>query len=164
MKTMARIWTQWVTTEARNAWRRRRGVGGAWAALLIGTGVAYAQNGSLQGRVTDIQDQPLVGVTVTIRSPALGTPLVLITDTTGTYQTSPLAAGDYTVDVTLVLDIGHSPLQRPVLCVRHASPDQECGPRAADPATPTPRVPRLGCDPLRPDTCHRLHRSELVGR
>ncbi len=102
MKTMARIWTQWVTTEARNAWRRRRGVGGAWAALLIGTGVAYAQNGSLQGRVTDIQDQPLVGVTVTIRSPALGTPLVLITDTTGTYQTSPLAAGDYTVDVTLV--------------------------------------------------------------
>ena len=99
---MARIWTQWVTTEGRNLWRRRRGVGGAWAVLLIGTGVAYAQNGSLQGRVTDVQDAPLVGVTVTIRSTALGTPLVLITDGTGTYQTSPLAAGDYTVDVTLV--------------------------------------------------------------
>ncbi len=64
--------------------------------------MAHAQNGSLQGRVTDVQDAPLVGVTVTIRSPTLEVPLLLVTDTTGTFQTAPLAAGTYTVDVTLV--------------------------------------------------------------
>ena len=91
-----------VTTAGSDARLRLRAVGATCAALLVGAGLAHAQNGSLQGRVTDVQDAPLVGVTVTIRSTALGAPLVLITDTTGTYQTSPLAAGDYTVDVTLV--------------------------------------------------------------
>ncbi len=102
MKTMARFWTQWVMTEGRDACGWRRGVGAAGAALLIGGGVANAQDGSLQGRVTDVQDAPLVGVTVTIRSPTLEAPLVLVTDTTGTYQTALLAAGNYTIDVTLV--------------------------------------------------------------
>ena len=91
-----------VTAAGSDARLRLRAVGATCAALLVGSGLAYAQNGSLQGRVTDVQDAPLVGVTVTIRSTVLGTPLVLITDTTGTYQASPLAAGDYTVDVTLV--------------------------------------------------------------
>ena len=71
--------------------------------LLVGAGAALAQDGSgsIQGRVTDVQDAPLVGVTVAVGSEALGAPLVLVTDATGTYQTSILAPGDYTVDLTL---------------------------------------------------------------
>ncbi len=100
MSTTARIWILSVT--AMGARRRLRALGGACLGLLVGAGLAHAQNGSLHGRVTDIQDAPLVGVTVTVRSPALGSPLVLVTTMTGTYEASPLPAGDYTVDLTLV--------------------------------------------------------------
>jgi iron complex outermembrane receptor protein len=85
------------------AWPRLHAVAGTCVVLLVGAGVALAQDGSrsIQGRVTDVQDAPLVGVAVAVGSEALGAPLVLVTDATGTYQTSILAPGDYTVDLTL---------------------------------------------------------------
>lgn len=63
--------------------------------------VAQADSGVIEGRVTDVQDTPLVGVTVTVESPALDRPLVLVTDAAGAYRTPGLAPGDYTVDVSL---------------------------------------------------------------
>lgn len=102
MISNAALWTRSATTLVlRSVSPRLHAIAGTCVALLLGAGVALAQDGSLRGRVTDVQNAPLVGVTVAVGSDAVGAPLVLVTDATGSYQTSSLAPGDYTVELTL---------------------------------------------------------------
>jgi hypothetical protein len=67
------------------------------AILALATaGTAYAQTGSLQGRVI-YQDQPMPGVQVTVSSPALQGQQATVTNATGDYKIPFLPAGDYKV-------------------------------------------------------------------
>jgi outer membrane receptor protein involved in Fe transport len=82
--------------------RQLRRVCAAGVALLVCSGLAAAQTGTFQGRVTDIQGGPLVGVTVAVQSSTLGAALVLVTDPTGAFQAPSVAPGEYAVEFTLV--------------------------------------------------------------
>ena len=66
--------------------------------LLGGAGAAPAQNAqaTLTGQVTDPQGGAFPGVTVTAESPALASPMTVVTDTGGRYSIS-LPAGTYTI-------------------------------------------------------------------
>jgi iron complex outermembrane receptor protein len=105
MTTTARIWIRFIAAAVnRHTWRKFRALSAASIVLLVGSGLATAQtgSGSLQGRVTDVQDGPLVGVTVTVQSPGLPAPLVLVTDATGAFAASRLTPGEYAVELELV--------------------------------------------------------------
>lgn len=103
MTTTTRICLRFVATVlGEPLWRHLRAPVVASVILLLGSGLAAAQSASVHGRVADIQGGPLVGVTVTIASSALRAPIVLVTDATGAFETSPLAPGDYAVELTLV--------------------------------------------------------------
>ncbi|MDE0829282.1 MAG: carboxypeptidase-like regulatory domain-containing protein, partial [Vicinamibacterales bacterium] len=105
MTTTARIWIRSIAAAVgRRTWRQIRTLSAAGVVLLVGSGLATAQTGagSLQGRVTDVQDGPLVGVTVTVQSSGLRAPLVLVTDATGAFAASRLTPGEYAVALELV--------------------------------------------------------------
>jgi len=68
------------------------------AARVLAQGV---QTGTIRGAVSDQQDLPLPGVTVTISSPALQGQRTAITATDGTYVFRALPAGDYQVSFEL---------------------------------------------------------------
>lgn len=73
-------------------------------ALLVGTpAAAQTRPGSISGTVTDESHASLPGVTVTLTSPALQTPVVTkVTDAEGTYQFPELPLGTY----RLVFELG----------------------------------------------------------
>ena len=67
--------------------------------LLGSFASAWGQNrGSLSGKITDAQAQPVAGVTVRLINSAYGT----ATDANGTYSISEIPSGDYTLQVTAV--------------------------------------------------------------
>jgi hypothetical protein len=69
--------------------------------LVLVTGAANAraqvQTGEIFGRATDSSGAVLPGVTVTLRSPALLQPRVVVTSSTGAYQAPGIPIGIYTV-------------------------------------------------------------------
>jgi hypothetical protein len=70
--------------------------------VLGGSARLHAQNTSqVFGRVTDVSGSVLPGVTVTLSSPALLEPRVLVTGETGTYEFSGLPVGVYSVKFEL---------------------------------------------------------------
>src|SRR3954464_11401523 len=80
--------------------------GSALAAFLVlallTPPVAAAQNAAqVFGRVTDVSNAVLPGVTVTLTSPALLEPRVAVTGETGTFEFSGLPLGVYTVKFEL---------------------------------------------------------------
>jgi len=58
-------------------------------------------NGTVAGRVTGANGQPLSGVSVTLNSPALLTPRQFTTDASGQFRAQMLLAGNYTITYTL---------------------------------------------------------------
>src|SRR5262245_36353305 len=69
---------------------------------LVLSGIASAQpasapQASIGGRITDGSGGALPGVTVTIVSPNLATPVAVITDGGGQYTSGPLAPDTYAV-------------------------------------------------------------------
>src|SRR5262249_19932446 len=62
---------------------------------------AYAQTGSIAGKVTASDGSVLPGVTVEARSPVLPTPRVVTTEANGEYRLSALQPGKYTITFTL---------------------------------------------------------------
>lgn len=67
--------------------------------LLGSVACAWGQNrGSLSGKITDAQSQPVAGVTVRLINSAYGT----ATDANGAYTISEIPTGDYTLQVTAV--------------------------------------------------------------
>lgn len=59
------------------------------------------QTGTVRGAVTDTQDLPLPGVTVTVSSPSLQGQRTVVTETDGTYVLRLLPAGEYTITFEL---------------------------------------------------------------
>ena len=60
-------------------------------------GVVSAQNSQVFGRVTDVSDAVMPGVTVILSSPALLEPRNAVTSLTGTYEFAGLPIGTYSV-------------------------------------------------------------------
>jgi Carboxypeptidase regulatory-like domain len=69
-----------------------------WSA---GNVLAQGGSGSLRGTVTDEQGAAMPGVTVTATSPALLSPSVAVSDTSGNYRIINLPPGDYTIAAEL---------------------------------------------------------------
>ncbi|MEE2793022.1 MAG: carboxypeptidase-like regulatory domain-containing protein [Acidobacteriota bacterium] len=61
-----------------------------------------AQTGALSGSVIDPQGGVVPGVTVVANSPALASPEVVVTDSTGTYQFPNLTPGVYNLTFSLI--------------------------------------------------------------
>src|SRR5688572_10761042 len=60
---------------------------------------AWGQNrGSLSGKITDAQSQPVAGVTVRLINSPYGT----ATDANGSYSVSEIPSGDYTLQITAI--------------------------------------------------------------
>lgn len=67
--------------------------------LISGTAVAFAQDGSLKGTITDKEDgSPLIGVNVLIRGTTFGT----ASDLDGNYQINNIRPGEYTIEFRYV--------------------------------------------------------------
>ncbi len=82
---------------------RLRVLAAALAGALI-TATAHAQiggSGSIQGTVLDTSGAAVPGATVTATNVATGVATTRVTTEAGVYTLSPLAAGEYRVDVTL---------------------------------------------------------------
>jgi outer membrane receptor protein involved in Fe transport len=80
-------------------------------ALLIGSGSAYASlTGVIAGRITDVDDNPIPGVTVTATGPNLPGARVDVTSSTGLYRMPQLPPGMYTLTIELM---GMKTIQRP---------------------------------------------------
>src|SRR4051812_2217842 len=78
----------------------RRAVTGAFLILLASTALAAAQGvqtGTIRGIVTDTQNLPVPGVTVTVTSPALQGQRSTVTGSDGGYVLRLLPAGDYAI-------------------------------------------------------------------
>ena len=81
----------------------RRGLKLLLVAALIHAGIAAdvfaqgVQTGTVRGVITDQQNLPVPGVTVTATSPALQGTRTAVTDSTGAYTLAALPAGDYEV-------------------------------------------------------------------
>jgi len=71
------------------------------AVLALCAAPAYAQTGSIGGKVTASDGSPLPGVTVEARSNVLPTPRVVTTESNGDYRFPTLQPGKYTVTFTL---------------------------------------------------------------
>src|SRR6266849_7961625 len=72
--------------------------------LLLITGTVFAQGvqtATLEGTVTGPDGNPLPGVTITVKSPALMGERVAVTTTTGDYNMPGLPPGDYTITIGL---------------------------------------------------------------
>lgn len=81
----------------------------AFCSLLFFTNSFASENdnGTLKGTVTTSDNQPADGVTIVIK----GTRKTAVTQTDGTFTIRNLAAGEYTLEVSLV---GYTPLQKTV--------------------------------------------------
>jgi hypothetical protein len=73
----------------------------ALAGLLCLPAAAFAQTGTIIGKVTASDGSLLPGVTVEARSPVLPGPRVTVTDSRGEYRLPALPPGDYTLTFTL---------------------------------------------------------------
>src|SRR5437870_9562292 len=72
--------------------------------FLLVTGAVFGQGvqtATLEGTVTGPDGNPLPGVTVTVKSPALMGERVAVTTTTGDYNIPGLPPGDYTISIGL---------------------------------------------------------------
>src|SRR5205809_3219255 len=72
--------------------------------LLLITGAVFAQGvqtAILEGTVTGPDGNPLPGVTITVKSPAMMGERTTVTQTTGDYILPGLPPGDYTVTISL---------------------------------------------------------------
>jgi hypothetical protein len=96
----------------------------AFALALVLSGVlqsstaplaAQTITGRLTGRVSDASGAALPGVTVTMTSELLRTPVILVTDEVGQYVSPLLLAGRYTVDFDLA---GFEPQRREAIEIR----------------------------------------------
>jgi len=82
----------------------RRHLGVAALIVLVAASGAFAQGsqtGALSGTVQSSDKQPLPGVTVTVKSPALLGVRTAVTDTNGGYIFKGLPSGDYKVSFEL---------------------------------------------------------------
>jgi hypothetical protein len=88
---------------AAPVWRLRARLGCVLLVLLsVGARTSAQQSASIIGQVTDEGGGVLPGVTVTVTSPALQLPeMVVITDERGEYRITPLPIGTYQVMYTL---------------------------------------------------------------
>ena len=67
----------------------------------FGSESALAQSGAIEGQVVDPQGGALAGVTISVNGEADPTPRVAVTDASGGFRVAALAAGRYTVSITL---------------------------------------------------------------
>jgi hypothetical protein len=74
----------------------------AWILACAVPAVAQDAQGRVTGRVGDGSGAALPGVTVTLVSPAITAPVVVVTDMVGQYTSPPLPAGTYTLVFELV--------------------------------------------------------------
>lgn len=70
-----------------------------FALLLAGQGVFAQDTGSIQGKVTDTSDTPILGAVVTVTG-ANGNSRATVTDAQGAFQISSLAPGNYDVKIS----------------------------------------------------------------
>src|ERR1041384_3190849 len=74
----------------------------AFAALLVVSAAAFAQEGQIAGTVRDKSDAVMPGVTVEVTSPALiERTRTAVTDTNGQYRITNLPVGTYKVSFSL---------------------------------------------------------------
>ena len=74
----------------------------AFALLALTTGVASAQNGTVSGRITDVDGgRPVVGVTVRALTPTNATAAATVSNDDGQYRLS-VSAGTYTISARRV--------------------------------------------------------------
>lgn len=74
----------------------------AWVLVLLASASGYAQQtGEIFGRVVDTSGAVLPGATVTVASPVLLQPRIVVSSETGTYRVPELPIGTYTVTFEL---------------------------------------------------------------
>jgi hypothetical protein len=81
----------------------------AFALAVAGPALAQERFGTLTGQVTDQQNIPVPGVTVTFTNVQTGQPRTLVTDASGQYLAPDLTPGRYTVRFELQ---GFAPVER----------------------------------------------------
>ncbi len=71
------------------------------AALFVAAGAFAQATGSIEGTIVDEAKAALPGVTIEVRSPALGQPRVMASEVDGTFRIPGLPPGSYTITFTL---------------------------------------------------------------